>query len=155
RERRLAQALGEHGREAAEGSADEYGPHAECGNYVEEIVGEVGEAVLLIRCPVAVAMAALVERDHAPAVLVQRRGRVRPGVARLPAAVQQDDGRGARIAELVATKRQAAGAGELDGSGELRGHLDETLLVRPGPCKRCTCRERARRFVDTSVGTWC
>ena len=53
--------------------------------------GKVREGVGASCHPLAVAMAALVEGDRVPALLGEPAGRLRPGVARLSAAVQEED----------------------------------------------------------------
>ncbi|GAC1620114.1 MAG: hypothetical protein NVS9B10_01490 [Nevskia sp.] len=74
-----------------------------------EIGGERGEAVVGVRRPVAVAVAARVEVDDVIARGEQRAHEAAPGMPRLAAAVQQDHRRRGRIAGDVGREPEAFG----------------------------------------------
>ena len=58
---------------------------------MNDVLGEAVVGVVPIRCPVRLAVTALVVGDGVPPVRGQRRGGTAPGVAGLPPAVDQDD----------------------------------------------------------------
>ena len=73
-------------------SAGAGGGHGRSPGDVAHVVGERVEAVVAIRGPVAVAVAAQVDRGGVPALVAQQAGGAVPGVPGLPAAGEQQHG---------------------------------------------------------------
>jgi hypothetical protein len=81
-----------------------------CGDR-RSIRGKVGEGIMAAGNPFAVAVAALIERDHAEAVIGEARCELVPRVARLVEAMEQDHGRAIGRTAIEVVK---APPGELD-----------------------------------------
>ena len=74
-------------------------------------IGQIGVGVIIARrVPVAFAPAALVDRDQS--IFGQRRGQLPPGAGKAAQAVQQHDGRRARVAPFAHAQPQVAGLDE-------------------------------------------
>ena len=89
---------------------------SQCRGDRRRVRGKIREGVIAARDPLAVAVAALVERISHRARTRQMLGGSPPGVARLSAAMQQHH-RLARIAIDVGDQPVAGGAGEYRGRG--------------------------------------
>src|SRR5258708_102803 len=92
--------------------ADATGPRpaARCGaaqvlDDADDVATEAVEAVDVIRRPATLAVAAQVHGDRVPARRPEVAGGGAPGVARLPAPVQQEDRGVGRVAERVGGER--------------------------------------------------
>ena len=120
-----------HRDQAAEGGAHHHGLIANLAQHRAKVVGEQLQIVAAVGRPIAVAMAAQVQGDGAvspPRALAQR---LAPALARLPAPVQEQQGRSVGWTESVADQLQP---------GPFEA---ETLFLRHG-CRTST-RRRDRR----------
>ena len=108
-------------RDAAERRADERGRRAERARDREDVARERVERVVAVGGPLALAVAAQVDRVRAPAPVGERAERGSPRMAGLAAAVQQHGRRVAGIAGDVGREPVAVPSDELDVIGHIRG----------------------------------
>ena len=109
--------LGHQPGDAAERGANQRRRRVERGGDVDQVLADRERLIVAFGVPVAVAMAAQVERDGAPAQLGQALSRRAPGVPRLSAAVREDDRAALAGAQHVGRELEA-GAGLERGLGQ-------------------------------------
>ena len=114
--------------------ADERRRRAELARDGEHVAGERVERVVAVGGPLAVAVAAQVDRVRAPALVGERAERRAPRVAGLAAAVQQDRGRVGRIAGRVGREAVAVAPDELDHAAERSRMCTPHAEPRPMTC---------------------